>query len=121
MIYKTIIRWGVLLTGMVAFLTYLKSALYRAWLAGGPPTDNPEGWLFSAENSLSWAFAFLSLGIGIFLLIGKLPSLSRVAFVFIALSIILGVFPSAREFVASDVCLDSGGRWSSSELRCNRE
>ncbi len=121
LISKTILRWSLLLTGVVFCLIYLNSAFYRAWVAGGPPTDNPEGWLFSAGNYLSWALAFLTSGIGVFALISKLPSLSRVALVFIALSIILGIFPSAREFVASDVCLDSGGKWLSSELRCIHE
>jgi len=103
------------------FLIYLNSAFYRAWVAGGPPTDNPTGWLFSAGNYLSWAFAFLSSGIGAFILISKLPSLSKAALIFIALSIMLGIFPSAREFVATDACLDSGGKWLSSELRCTHE
>ena len=120
-IFKTILRWGLLLAGIAVCLIYLNSAFYRAWVAGGPPTDNPEGWLFSAGNYLAWALAILSSGIGAFVLISKLPSLSRVALVFIVLSIILGIFPSAREFVASDVCLDSGGKWLSSELRCTHE
>jgi hypothetical protein len=120
-IVKVIVRWSLLLAGIALFLVYLNSAVYRAWLAGGPPTPNPECWLFSASNFLSWSLAFLSTGIGMFILVGKLPLLSRVAVVFLILASILGIFPSARVFVATDSCLDTGGKWSASELRCLHE
>ena len=80
-ITKSILRWVLLLTAIIFFFIYLNGAFYRAWLASGPPTDNPEGWLFSAGNYL-------------------------------------GTFPSARELVVSDICLDSSGKWLSSGLRC---
>ena len=118
---RAIFRWSLLLAAIVLFLIYLNSAAYRAWLAGGPPTPNPEGWLFSAGNYLSWALAFLSAGIGFFLLIGRLPALSKVAVAFLLLSIVLAVVPSAREFLAKDSCLDAGGKWSARELRCAYE
>lgn len=117
-IVKSIVRWSLLLVGIALFLLYLKSAVYRAWLAGGPPTPNHEGWLFSAGNFLSWALAFLGAGIGLFVLVEKLPSISRVAVVLLIIAIIMGIFPSAREFVEADICLDAGGKWSASELRC---
>lgn len=115
---RKIARWSLLLTGIVLFLVYLNHAMARAWLAGGPPTPNPEGWLFSAGNFLSWSLASLSAGIGMFILVGKLPSLSKVAIAFLIVAGVLGVFPSVREFVATDRCLDSGGKWSALELRC---
>ena len=115
---KKIARWPLLLTGIVLFLVYLNHAMARAWLAGGPPTSNPEGWLFSAGNFLSCSLASLSAGIGMFVFIGKLPSISRVAVAFLIVAFVLGVSPSAREFVATDRCLDAGGKWSALELRC---
>jgi len=120
-IVKVTVRWSLLLAGIALFLVYLNSAVYRAWLAGGPPTPNPEGWLFSSGNYLSWSLAFLSAGIGMFILIGRLPLLNRVAVAFLILAGILGIFPSARVFVATDSCLDSGGKWSAQELRCLHE
>jgi len=103
------------------FATRWHCPFYRAWLADGPPTPNPEGCLFSAGNFLSWALAFLSAGVGVFLLIGSLPSLSRAAVVLLILASILGVIPSIREYLASDSCLDAGGKWSALELRCVHE
>lgn len=120
-IVKITVRWSLLLAGIALFIVYLNSAFYRVWLAGGPPTPNPEGWLFSAGNFLSWAIAFLSAGVGVFLLIGSLPSLSRAAVVLLILASILGVIPSIREYLASDSCLDAGGKWSALELRCVHE
>lgn len=118
---RAIFRWSLLLAGVALFLVYLNSAIYRAWLAGGPPTPNPEGWLFSAGNFLSWALAFLTAGIGMFLLVGSLPSKNRVAIVLLILSGFLGILPSVRQFLAVDACLDRGGKWSAAELRCAHE
>jgi len=118
---RAIFRWSLLLAGIALCLIYLNSAVYRAWLAGGPPTPNPEGWLFSAGNYLSWALAFLSAGIGLFMLIGRLPALSKVGVAFLVLTGILAVLPSTREFLAKDSCLDAGGKWSTRELRCTYE
>ena len=117
-IIKKISRWSLLLAGIVFFLLYLNHAMARAWLAGGPPTTNAEGWLFSAGNFFSWSLASLCAGVGAFILIGKLPSHSRVASVFLVLAFAFSVFPSVREFVATDRCLDAGGKWSTLELRC---
>ena len=117
-IMRTVLRWAFLFAGITFFLLYLNSAFYRAWLAGGPPTPNPAGWLFSAGNFLSWALAFLSAGIGMFMIIGKYPPISRTAAMFLVLASILGVFPTFRTFIATDRCLDDGGKWSDNELRC---
>ena len=118
---STILRWILLLVGIAMFLLNLKSAAYRAWLAGGPPTPNPEGWLFSAWNYLSWSLAFLSSGIGVFLALGGRPRLIRVGIALLALAIAFWAFPHIREFVAKDACLDAGGKWTGKELRCTYE
>lgn len=110
---RVIFRWFLLPAAIALCLIYLNSAAYS-----GPPTPNPEGWLFSAGNYLSWALAFLSAGIGLFSLIGSLPALSKVAVAFLLLAGVLAVVPSAREFLAQDSCLDAGGKWSALELRC---
>lgn len=118
---STILRWLLLLVGIAMFLLYLKSAAYRAWLAGGPPTPNPEGWLFSAWNYLSWSLAFLSSGIGVFLALGGRPKLIRVGIALLALAIAFWALPHIRGFVAKDACLDAGGKWIGKELRCTYE
>jgi hypothetical protein len=116
--FRGVLRWGFLLAGITFFLLYLNIAFYRAWLAGGPPTSNPEGLQFSAANFLSWALAFLSAGIGMFLLLDKNPPTIRISAIFLVLAGILGIFPSCRTFIATDRCLDDGGKWVPKELRC---
>lgn len=103
------------------FLLYLKSAAYRAWLAGGPPTPNPDGWLFSAWNFLSWSLAFLTGGVGAFLVLRKMPRRSKVGLSFLFLAFVFWAIPHVREFLASDACLDAGGKWIAKELRCAYE
>jgi fluoride ion exporter CrcB/FEX len=113
-----IARWPFLFIGIALFFIYLNHAMARAWLSYGPPTENPEGWLFSAGNFLSWSLASLCAGVGLFILLGKLPSISKVAIALIIFAGILGIFPTIRTFVATDRCLDAGGKWSPLELRC---
>jgi hypothetical protein len=108
-----------LTVGIGLSLLFLNSAVYRAWLASGPPTDNPEGWLFSAWSSLAWAAAAALGGVGIFLLLRK-EKHTRAATILLALSALLLAFPWARGFIAMDSCLDAGGSWSKPELRCAR-
>ena len=117
-IVRTVVRWAALILGVGTFLLYLNSAAYRAWVSGGPPSDNPEGWLFSAGNYLAWSFAFLFAGMGLFILIGRVPVVSKVSIVLLVVSAAFGVFPHAREFFVQDSCLDAGGKWEEKELRC---
>lgn len=118
---RAIVGWGVLAIGVFVGLVYLKSAAYRAWLAGGPPSDNPEGWLFSALNYLSWGVAIVLASAGLFLLLGGLRARPRAALALLLISAIFGIFPTAREYLASDACLDGGGTWLAQELRCKHE
>lgn len=115
---KTISRWLVLAGANAVALVYLNSAIYRAWLAGGPPNSNPEGWLFSSINYLFAAVAFVIGGIAAFRLIGHLPSLHKSSVILFGIAALVGIIPVAREFIAVDICLDAGGRWSKPELRC---
>jgi hypothetical protein len=115
---RTFLRWSALIASTAMGLVLLNSAIFRAWVAGGPPNDNPEGWLFSAGNVLVWSLASLLFGIGFFVLLRPRQTISKVAATLIGISLLLAVFPVAREFVAQDACLDSGGQWSKSELRC---
>lgn len=111
-----VLRWTLLIGGIVWGLLQLNGALFAAWVSGGPPNPNPEAWLFVAGNRLCWAAAsFLAAG-GLFLLLRRGHRPRRYAFVALVLAGLLAVFPRVREFVVSDACIDSGGRWS--DLRC---
>lgn len=115
---KFISRWVLLLSMISLGFICLNNALYRAWVAGGPPNSNPEGWLFSSFNYFCGAAAFIFGGVGVFLLVGRIPSLHKGAIILLVVAAAFSVTPIVREFVANDRCLDAGGQWSKSELRC---
>ena len=72
--------------------------------------------MFVAGNRLAWAVASLLAGLGIFFLFSPNRWTRRLALATLFVAVLLTAFPFAREFMASDACLDSGGKWS--ELRC---
>ncbi|MBB1089100.1 hypothetical protein H4F99_11475 [Lysobacter sp. SG-8] len=111
------IRWLLLFACLIWGALQLNGAVFAAWAAAGPPSANPEGWLFVAGNRLAWAGASFLAGAGLFLLVRERP-IGRFAAGLLIAAFLLVVFPYAREFVATDKCLDSGGRWS--DLRCVR-
>jgi hypothetical protein len=115
---KSIAQWTALLVMIALGIFYLNSALYRVWIAGGPPNSNPEGWLFSASNYFCAAVAFIVAGVGAFLLIGRIPLLHKGSVVLLVIAVAFGITSFVREFVAIDRCLDASGQWSKSELRC---
>jgi hypothetical protein len=107
---KSIARWVALLVMIVLGIFYLNGALFRVWIADGPPNSNPEGWLFSAFNYFCAAAAFIVGGVGVFLLIGRLPSLHKGPVVLLVIAAAFGITPFVREFVAIDRCLDASGQ-----------
>ena len=116
---REFVRVAALIAGVAYGLLLLNAALFRFWVAGGPPSENPAGWLFSAWSHLSWSGASVLAGIGIFLLLRR-PRTGLGAALVLGLSAALALLPYAREFVAQDACLDGGGSWSEGELRCTK-
>ena len=108
---RTPFRWFLLIAGITLGLLQLNGAIAAAWLAGGPPTPNPEGWLFVAGNRLAWAAASFLAAFGLFFLLRHVRPIGRYAIAALVVALLLSAFPYFREFVASDACLDSGGRW----------
>lgn len=87
-------------------------------MSGGPPTPFPQGWASRAHAQLAYAGAIALGGIGAFRAIREAPSLSRITILLLVACLLLGVWPSASEFVQIDRCLDSGGRWNYAGLQC---
>ena len=114
---RKLIRWGALLACIAAGLLLLNGAVFRGWVATGPPNDNPAGWVFSAWNYVAWSGSAFLAGVGLFLLL-RLPRPTKLAVACLVVAGFLSALPWFREFIASDICLDSGGRWSTQELRC---
>jgi len=115
---RKLLRWLFLIAGIAWGLLQLNGAVFAAWVAGGPPTQNPEGWLFVAGNRLAWSGASFLAGIGLFVLLRRGRPASPYAVAALVAAVLLTAYPYIREFIASDACLDSGGRWS--DLRCER-
>ena len=111
-----ILRWILLSAGIFFACLHLNGAMYAAWASSGPPTQNPEGWMFVAGNRLAWAIAYFLSGLGIFFLFSQDRYIRRIAPTTLFVVVLLATFPCVREFMASDACLDSGGKWL--ELRC---
>ena len=112
-------RWSLLIAGIIWGCLQLNGAIFALWVAGGPPTPNPEGWTFIAGNRLAWAVASFLTGFALFFLLRLGRPVSRYAVAAIVAAALLTAYPYAREFLVSDSCLDSGGKWS--ELHCVRQ
>ena len=117
-IARNLLRWSILLGLIATALIFLNGAIFRAWVAGGPPTPNPNGWLYAAGNYFLWSLASLLGAVGLFLLLGGRRPISRVAVAACVLAAVLLLIPAVREYLATDSCLDAGGQWSKAELRC---
>ena len=98
------LSWILLTAGIVWGLVQLNGAAFSAWVAGGPPSSNPEGWLFVAGNRLVWAAASFLAGVGLFVLLRRNRAASRYAVVALVAAVLLTLFPYFREFIASDAC-----------------
>ena len=117
---KTVARWAVLASAIVVAAFYLNSAAYSAWVSGGPPNNYPDAWAQRALIQLCFSIAVLLGGIVAFRLISSFPKIGRISLVLGSLALIVVGIPYGREFLDSDRCLDSGGRWNGPSYRCER-
>ena len=111
-----VVRWLVLIACVAWGLLQLNAAIAAFWLAGGPPTPNPDGWSFIAGNRLAWAAASFVAGAALFFLLRGSRPVNRYAIAGLVVAALLAAYPYFREFMATDECLDSGGKWY--ELHC---
>jgi len=114
------LRWAILLGCIALGLLYLNSAVFSAWVAGGPPTDYPESWLHRAVLRFCIAVALFLVGTAAFRWISRLPSIDRWS---VALFLIAGVvlsIPLVREHMVANSCVNSGGQWDRPEFRCKK-
>jgi len=118
---RQIIRWCVLLAFVCLALLYLNSAVYSAWVSGGPPNPYPIGWSRRALGHFSFSAAALFIGIGLFRGILTFPKVGRGALMLLAMGLSLIAAPYIGRFVLSDRCLDQGGSWSNQTIQCSNE
>lgn len=114
------LRWLLLLLFLAAALFFLTDAFFSAWVAGGPTAEHKIGWERRSLGSLALTAACLFGGIAVFRAIPRLPHPGAMAWLMAALAVALALAPWVGRQVLIDRCLDSGGRWNSATLECDR-
>ena len=113
-------KWVSLLVCVGASLMYLNGALYAVWLAGGPPTSNPQAWLHLSVIRFSISLAALLFGSALFRQLPCFPRPDKVSIFLLVLAALSLAFPHASEFLSIDSCLDLGGRWNYDAYECEK-
>ncbi len=120
MLTRSASAWVALLGAVLASLLYLNSAVYSAWLGGGPPTTIREAWMQRAFAHLCYAAGAMFIGIGAFRFIRRLPRFDRVGLVLVLLAGVAVAAPKFRRFILVGGCNDAGGHWAETSFRCER-
>ncbi len=116
---RNAVRWTILLATLLLATLYLNSALFSAWIAGGPPNPIPDAWAHRAVTQSCTAASLVLAGIASFRVIRTFPRVGILPLLTGLVAILVLSVPKLREFVLIDSCLDSGGRWEAREFRCN--
>ncbi len=111
----------VLLIFVVVAMLYLNSAVYSAWVSGGPPNPYPIGWSRRALGHLGFAMAALFVGVGLFKGIRTLPKFGKGAVAFTVIGVLLAASPYIGRFILIDACLDRGEKWIHEAIQCSNE
>ena len=120
-VFRRLAKWLALIAFIIVALLYLNSAIYSAWVSGGPPNPYPLGWSRRAAGQLCFALAALSFGVGLFNGIQTFPRATKGSAAFIVLGALLALGPYIGRFVLIDSCLDRGGSWNRETLQCSDE
>lgn len=115
-------RWAVICVLVVVALLYLNGVTSALWLAGGPPTDTPDYFLWLAARRFGYVVAICGAGMLVFQSMRRADDRRSRTASWVAVIAILGglAVPRLLHFVAVDRCLDSGGRWSEHHDACQR-
>lgn len=100
---------------------YFNSAVFSAWVAGGPPNDYPEAWAYRSFRHLFYGIGFIVFAITIFLSLKPEAKRIKVKWT-IGLLIGLCIFatPHISKFLEIDSCIDQGGKWNKKYHRCEK-
>lgn len=116
-----VLRSCVLIAFVCLALLYLNNALYKLWLAGGPPTPHPIGWLRSAFGYFCFSAASMLLGMGLYRIIPRFKHPDRLGIALATTGLLLFATPFIARFVLVDICLDRGGSWNKLTIQCSDE
>ena len=116
-------KWVLASICIVLGLLYLNGAASSWWVSWGPPTEYPEAWSQRAIVKLGYAIALFSTAPMVFIAFKQNFNLksSRYKYCWVFIVIIVLSFPSIRNFLLTDSCLDSGGSWQSTHFKCQYE
>jgi hypothetical protein len=113
-------RWASLLACVIVGLFFLNDSFFSAWMAGGPPTEYKLGWSRRSQGSLAFSLARFVAGACLLRVLGSLRQPGRLAWVLGGVATVLALAPFLVREVLIDKCLDSGGRWNSMFIECER-
>lgn len=114
------VRWGALVLFGAAALVFLNSALYSAWVAGGPPAQFKAAWEHRALQQLCRAFAFVLFAVSAFWSLTVPLRVRPLTLLVLLVGLAVLLVPATRELMLIDACLDSGGRWGGATFVCER-
>jgi hypothetical protein len=117
---RGIAKWCLLIACVSVALLLLNSALFSAWMSGGPPNPHPQGWARRSEALVLFALAAFVAGVALFPVVARFPSIGRISWGLVLVAAALASAPFVARFVLIDSCLDQGGRWNHATLECER-
>ena len=117
---RAVLKWAALLALIGVGLLYLNGAAFSAWMSGGPPNPHPVGWGRRALGQLCFSLSAFVAASGSFVLIGKLPSLSKAGISLLIAAVALAAAPYVGRVVVAASCVDNGGQWSNLTLECEQ-
>ena len=118
---KKILRVTLPIIFIIVAAIYFNSAVFSAWVSGGPPNDYPEAWAYRSFRHLFYGIGFIIFAITVFLSFKAEAKGSKIKLI-IGLLIELSLFaiPHISKFLEVDSCLDQGGRWNVTYHRCEK-
>ncbi len=118
---SSIFRWLVLVISVVIAALYLNSALYSAWVSGGPPNDYPEVWAQRSLRHFCLALALPLLGLAFFQIIRPVRPRWPLSLLYAGIAFGLLAVPIARMAYLRHACDAAAGKWSDAYYRCEHK
>jgi hypothetical protein len=106
---------------LVVSAIYLNSAVFSAWVSGGPPNDYPEAWEYRSIRHFFYGVGFIFIALTIFIALkAKAKRIIIKCATGSLIALILFGWPHFKLFIDIDSCLDQGGRWNKEFHKCEK-
>jgi hypothetical protein len=118
---KQLLRIILPIVFVVIAAIYLNSAIFSAWVSGGPPNDYPEAWAYRSMRHFYYGLGFIVIAVTIFLsLKANAKRIMTKCIIGSIVALALFFVPHLKKFIEIDSCLDHGGKWNYSYHRCDK-